>query len=197
MREETAIPEYDDVQGKIFLDLGPRHKLSLLGIYAGDYISIRPEDALENEENLYQDFEQQTFTLGANWTYIWGPNGHSRTSVSNTTSSYDVSLFDTPHWAESGEDKVILDMKPVESSFRLRNVNRYRLSTSSALDVGVDAAYTRANYDNFFGEYYNALGDPIEAYRIDTTFGATEAGGVCQLAVDRSAGADAQHRTAS
>jgi hypothetical protein len=175
-QEETAIPEYDDIQGKIFLDLGSRHKLSVLGIYSGDYLSISPEDALDGEENMYQDFEQKALTLGANWTFIWGPNGHSQTSISNTRSNYDVGLYDTPYWAETGERKVILDMKPIESTFNFRNVNRYRLSPSSALDFGVDVGYTRADYDNYYGEYHNAFGDPIAAYSIDTTFGATDIG---------------------
>ena len=77
-------------RARIFIDLASNHKLSVLGIYAGDFIRTAAEDALEQEENLYSTFEHKTLTLGANWTYIWGANGHSQTSFSNTTTDYDV-----------------------------------------------------------------------------------------------------------
>lgn len=171
---ETSIPQYSDLQGKLFFDLSPKHKLSILDVFTVDEISLSGEDAIKNEENIYTDFRFFSNTIGANWMYLWSKKGYSETSIANTSSLYDFKGFETRTLSQTGEEKVIFDLNPFESEFKLRNVNHFRFNATNAIDFGVEAKYISADYNNFYGAYNDDLGNPTVEYRVDDNLRVTK-----------------------
>ena len=171
---ETSIPEYSDIQGKVDLRLARNHRLSVLGIMATDVSNLEGEDAIENEENLYNDFFYRTHTVGANWLAIWGSRAHSETSISQTRNRYDYQLFQTVDFIRDGSHTALMDLQPTESEWRLRNVNRLILSDAHRLSTGIEVKVGHASYRNFYGAWRDELGQETNAFRVDDDIDATK-----------------------
>jgi hypothetical protein len=170
--DETSVPQYGDIQAKLAFDLSPRHKMSVLEILSVDKISQSAGNAIENEENLYSDFRFTMNTVGVNWQYLWGPSGHSNTSIAHTWSAYDFQAFETRYFRESNAEKVLLDLRPQESEVKLRNLNYVRFNDVHSSDFGVEVKMLRARNDNLYGSYNDAFGAPIDEFRVDDTVDA-------------------------
>ena len=176
--DETSIPQYGDVQAKLFFNLSPKHQLSILNVSALDKISLSGEDAIANQENLYTDFEYSTITTGANWLYLWGKNGHSETSISHTIGQYDFQGFQTRSLLlDSPEPGLLFDLRPKEQVYKLRNRNYYRFGQSLSAEFGVEVKHITTDYNNFYGAYNDELGNATAAYRVDDDIEATKTAG--------------------
>jgi hypothetical protein len=155
----SSVPQYSDVQTKMTYDLSPYHQLTAIGVMGQDQIAIKPEDAVEQKLNMYNDLTILQNTFGLDWQYIWGKAGYSNTSVSHSITQYDFALNETRYYAETGGEKVLLDQSSSEQEFRLRNVNHYRLNRILKLNFGFETKYLAADFNNYFGPYYDALGN--------------------------------------
>ena len=165
--DRSSVPQYSDVQGKLFFNISPRHKLSVISLLSLDNISLSGRDAIKKQSNFYNDFRLWSNTAGANWTYLWNTHGYSETSLSNTTNAYHSRGYETRGLIESGKEQLVFGMKPFESEFRLRNINHYRFSPGHAIELGVEAKYLDVNYDNYYGEYNDDLGNPTSEYTVN------------------------------
>ena len=85
-----AVPKYSDVQGKLSWNLGPGHKLSVLGLGGFDHIAIKPGDGDENDDQVTADFDQ--YVLGATWQWLWSDKGYSTTSLAQTYGTFGVEV---------------------------------------------------------------------------------------------------------
>lgn len=175
--DRTSVPHYSDLQGKLYFDIDPRHKLSVINLFSLDQIGLSGKDAIKKEANFYQNFRLWSNTAGANWTYLWSNQGYSETSLSNTTNGYHSSGYETRSLIETGKGQLIFSMKPLESETRLRNINHYRFNGGHAMDFGVEVKYLDVNYNNFYGVYNDELGNPTAEYRVDEHIRATKISG--------------------
>ncbi len=165
--DRSSVPQYSDVQGKLYFDLSPRHKLSVINLLSLDNISLSGKDAIKRESNFYNDFRFWSNTAGVNWTWLWSKQGFSETSLSNTTNAYHSKGYETRSLIETGQDRLVFGMKPLESEFRWRNINHYRFNAAHAIEIGTEVKYLDVNYDNSYGVYNDDLGHPTAAYRVD------------------------------
>jgi len=115
---------YSDFQGKIDLNLSSKNRLSFLGIGGIDERGTQKQDALKDNESYYGGLDTNEYTVGVNWFSVWGDNGYSHTSFSQSRTKYRQDSFHTV--SEELARKGITQ----EQSLNLRNINHFRLSQS-------------------------------------------------------------------
>ncbi|UCF63660.1 MAG: TonB-dependent receptor [bacterium] len=156
----SSVPQYSDVQTKLTYELSPHHQLTAIGVMGWDQIAIKPEDAIEQKLNMYNDLTILQNTFGLNWQYVWGKAGYSNTSFSHSVTQYNFALNETRYYSETGGKKVLLDQSSSEQEFRLRNVNHYTIHRQLKLHLGLETKYLVADFNNYYGPYFDALGNP-------------------------------------
>ncbi len=167
----AALPIYSDYQGKVVYDLSAKHRITLLGVLGMDTSIIERDDALEEQENVYGDWENTSGTFGGNWRYLWGRRGFSNTALSHTFTRYRVGTFKTQSGAE------IFDNRSMEQAWRLRNVNYVRINPAHRFEFGIDANVFKNTYDNRYAAYTDPLGQPTPALQVDDETTAARLGG--------------------
>jgi hypothetical protein len=170
----NSVPNYGDIQGKIVYDISPNHKLTLLNILGIDYINSDRDYAVENEESMYMNFNMTQNTAGINWRYLWGKSGYSNTSISHTIVKGDYLSYDTRTFRDTGIEKKLYEFNPVEQEIKFRNVNYYIMHPSHKLNFGTEIKYILNRHDDYYGDNKDALGNPIEAFKIDGKLDATK-----------------------
>jgi hypothetical protein len=153
----SIAPRFGDFQGKITYNINPHHQLRILAIGADDHSRSDEEAAVENDMVYYGNQDITQTTVGMDWQALWNQKGYSNTSVSYTASDYREDFFET------GIDKQILKNRSFETTFTLRNLNHWRLNRKHSLEFGVEAKHLLADYDNFYAENTDALGNPVPA----------------------------------
>ena len=84
-----VVPQYSNVQGMATLDVGPTHRIRLLGLGGFDALHEDDRDG-EVIANTHQ------YVGGANWRWLWSGDGYAETSLAYTRSAYRVSVTDAP-----------------------------------------------------------------------------------------------------
>lgn len=91
----TVVPDYEDVQAKVVLDLTSRTKLSLLGLWARDGMDIEdPEDPAEKRMTIGLADRQRA--AGATLQTLLGRRGLLRVTAARTDWRYSYSLKNGP-----------------------------------------------------------------------------------------------------
>ena len=162
----SAVPQYSDVQFKAVFDPAPEHRLIVLGVIGWDGIGLTADQAVQQEEDMYNDFNLFQSTLGLDWRYLWSRSGYSNTSFSHSIVKYDFGLKETRSYAETGTEKTIMTQTSGEQEYRLRNVNHYNLNRALKFDFGVEFKYLVSDFDNYYGPYYDYLGNPTPSLSV-------------------------------
>ncbi len=157
----SVVPRYGDYQGKISCHVNPSHRLTLLGILGDDHNSPDQEAALEHEMVAYGDQDLTMGTTGLNWRALWGSNGYSNTSLSYTTQKFNEDFYETSTTMH------LMRNRSLETSSILRNINHLRLGKGNSVEFGLEVKHLTADYDNFFAEYTDALGDTVPQFILD------------------------------
>lgn len=90
----TAIPHYYDFQVKTVYDVSPTNKLSLIGLYGNDQISIKAEDGdawSRGAESV--DAKGHTLVFGGKWRKIWS-KGYSNLIFGHTEHYFNQQVFE-------------------------------------------------------------------------------------------------------
>ncbi len=161
-------PTYGDIQGKLVYDFSKNHRLTFLNIFSDDESNVKKQDALDDGMNSYGDFATVQNTGGVNWRFLWGEKGYSNTSISHTSSKYDLAFFQTR------SDSILFDKESVEQELKVRNVNYYRPNSSNKLEFGVEAKLVKADYDDYYEQYHDPLGNVTPALRVDQNLSANK-----------------------
>lgn len=136
-----AAVRYSDLQGKIVLDLSPRHKLTFLGIMGEDKSTVTQEDAAELGEATFGVNGSREYTAGLNWFFIWNDKGYSNTSFSYSRTTFDASIDKT------ATGLAYLDNLSTDAAWHLRNVGHYTFNHVHKLRFGFDLRNLVAGYD--------------------------------------------------
>jgi len=166
----TIAPIYGDMQGKIVYDLNPNHKVTLLGVWGADHNSPDRETGEKNDMIYYGNQDVHEATTGVNWRAVWGKSGYSNTSLAYTSSKFKEDFFET----NTGLLKV--KNRSHEQAFKFRNVNHFRLHQRHTIELGVDAKHLATDYDNFYAETTDALGDTVAALSLKNNITANKFG---------------------
>jgi len=167
----TVAPRYGDYQGKIALDLSPKHKLTLLGIFGDDHNAPDRETGQENDMILYGNQDIYEHTAGVNWRAVWNRRGYSNTSVSATSQKFNED------WSETSTGLNAFRNHTDEITYKFRNVNHFRLFPSLAVEFGMEAKALRSSFDNWAAATTNAMGDSIPEWTLNQNVTATKTAG--------------------
>lgn len=170
MNEKVGLPVYSDIQGKVVYDLSENHKISVIDIFSYDNQKMNQEDAKENKNNVFIDYKYYTNTAGINWQYLWGKSGYSNTSFSHTYSKTDGLFYQTR------DGKLLLNNNSLEQEFKFRNSNNWILDRAFKFEFGLDAKGISTNYNQFYNEYQDLLGQKTEALQVDKKINTFKAG---------------------
>lgn len=120
----TAVPHYQNVQGKLVYDLSPRNKLILDGIFGNDWIHIEEEaSAYRSTQGIIIDAKSHQYALGGTLKSLFG-NGYSLFTLSRTLNYWNHYVTDTNkitvyhNYATEAENSVKFDLtlKPLTNS---------------------------------------------------------------------------------
>lgn len=149
-----AMPNYGDMQGKIVYNINDKNKISILNLMSVDQINLKYENAIEtNVTNVYGKTDGITNTAGINWQYIWAQNGYSNTSISHTYTKYNREYFETK------SRNLLTNNESVENSFKIRNVNYYKLDKQNSIEFGVEASAFINKFDYVFESWQDNYGN--------------------------------------
>lgn len=158
---ESTIPKYSDYQTKFVYNLSDKHKIILLNITALDKFSNKKADAIENSKNIYGGGKVFQSTTGFNCQYLWGNNGFSNLSLSHTFTKRNSKYLMTR------TEDVFLDHFTLDQYYNLRNINYYRINSSHSVEGGIEAKLLNTEYDNFYAQYIDLMGNLTSELHVD------------------------------
>lgn len=167
----TVAPVYGDIIGKLTYDLDAYNKLIFIGVFADDHNSPDREVAEENYMTHFgtQDVYQSIF--GLNWRSLWGKIGYSNTSVAYSQNNFSEDFYETT------TAKYDIKNHSTEQAFKFRNINHFVLSKINTLELGLEAKILNEDYDNWYNQSTNTLGDTVPALILKNEISATKFGG--------------------
>ncbi len=159
----SAAPEYGDIQAKFTYHFNPYHQLSFISVYADDHNEPDQENAEDNFMSHFGNQDLYQGTWGVNWRALWGTNTSSNTSVAITNSRFKEDFYETT----TGQYDI--RNRSNETELKLRNCNYSRISSNLSIEFGLDYKHLIYDYDNWYNETTNDIGDPVPAFTFDKT----------------------------
>jgi CarboxypepD_reg-like domain/TonB dependent receptor-like, beta-barrel/TonB-dependent Receptor Plug Domain len=159
--DESSIPNYADIQGKFVYDISDKSQISIINITAVDDISGSRQGSIDQDESHYANFKYTGITTGINWRYLWQDAGYSNTSLAATSRKYDATVHTTRDAA------LVADWTTSDISFNLRNSNYYKFDNSHKVEFGMEVKHLISDFDNYYGEYNDVLGNVTAEYTIN------------------------------
>jgi hypothetical protein len=167
----TVAPIYGDMQGKIVYEINQSHKLMLLGVFADDHNAPDRKTGQENYMTHYGNQDLYQATTGLNWRAIWGKSGYSNTSLAYTSNKYDED------WYETTTGIYEIRNRTGEQALKLRNINHFRLNKNNSFEFGIEAKKLIEDYDNWYAESTNDIGEPVPALTLKNEITGNKIGG--------------------
>jgi hypothetical protein len=146
-------PVYGSFQGKIVYDLSRNHRLNFVVVSGYDKNTPTEEQARDLDYSVYGSEEHVQFTLGVDWRWLWARNGYSNTSLSYSTVRYKS------NWSRIRTDNLFIENDSQEQWLGIRNSNRIRFDSRNTIEFGMDAKYLLNDYNTFFAESIDPLGN--------------------------------------
>jgi len=159
----TVAPSYGDIQGKITFDIDKNNKIMLLGVFGDDHMSSDQQNAIDNKMVFYGDQDIYQTTIGLNWRSLWSNKGYSNTSISFNSMNFIEDYYET------GTADSLIKNHSNDMFYQLRNINYYQFNNQHSIKFGIEVKHILADYDNWYSEYTDALGNPLESFTIDET----------------------------
>ena len=172
----TVAPRYGDAQGKITLDLGSRHRLTVFGLLADDHMRSDSTVAVENAMVHFGDQDLWAGTAGVNWRALWG------TAISNTSLAYGGNRYDEEFF-ETNSGGALLRNRSTEQWITVRNVTRAQLGSPYAVEFGAEAKRGVGHFDNVYFARHDALGTPVPELVLDRKIADTRLSAFATLIV--------------
>lgn len=164
LMNETVVPRYSDYQGKMVLDLSPRHRISLIGIWGDDYVNFEGYDNFRGvyvSEGWVDCFQ---FGSGLTWRYLWSRNGYSNNSASYSSNKT------TNEFQRSGGETERINEKISGERVKLRNVNFLRISSHHEFEAGFELKYLLNDYNLAYFRYFDFFGRPMPPFALKRRF---------------------------
>ncbi|MCF6270406.1 MAG: TonB-dependent receptor [Melioribacteraceae bacterium] len=159
----SVAPTYGDISGKIVYDIDKNNKLMLVGVFGDDHLSTDKNTAIENKMVFYGDQDIYQSTIGLNWRSLWSNKGYSNTSISFNSMKFIEDFYET------GSADLLITNRSNDMFYQFRNINFYQFNNRHSVKFGVEAKHIIADYDNWYSEYTDAVGNPIESFTINET----------------------------
>jgi len=145
-------PAFSDYQGKLYYDITPSNRLTMLGLLGYDAIDFDRAQAQEDGNAVYGAFDVVEATVGANWRKIWNASAYTNAAFSYLSTRYDGTVYDT------SDDFVSIKNKSLSRTYQVRTNTYYRINQRHKMEAGFDARFLVDNYDDFSGRTYDDYG---------------------------------------
>lgn len=159
----TVAPTYGDISGKIVYDIDKNNKLMIVGVFGDDHMSSDQQNAIDNQMVFYGDQDIYQSTIGLNWRSLWSNKGYSNTSISFNSQKFIEDFYET------GSADLLITNHSNDMFYQFRNINFYQFNNQHSIKFGVEAKHIIADYDNWYSEYTDAVGNPVESFTINET----------------------------
>lgn len=170
VNEAGPLPHYWDAQGKFTYDFSDRHKITIINVFAHDFIDFSYDQALEDQSFLYGKTKIISNTAGMNWRYIWGQNGYSNFSVSHT---YLKNIND---YDETSTQEWLLINRSIENNLSFRNTNYVKISEKSKIEFGFEAKVGLQDFNIKYAEYVDRVGNIVPEMEFKNNFNSLKTG---------------------
>ncbi len=157
----SVAPIYGDFEGKIVYDINKNNKLMLVGVFGDDHLSTNQDVAIENKMVFYGDQDIYQSTIGLNWRSLWSNKGYSNTSISYNSMKFIEDFYET------GSADLLIKNNSNDAFYQFRNINFYQFNNQHSIKFGVEAKHIIADYNNWYAEYTDAVGNPVESFTIN------------------------------
>ncbi|MEM1127249.1 MAG: TonB-dependent receptor [Bacteroidota bacterium] len=156
-------PTFGDMQGKVSLQLAPRHTLSLLNLYGQSRFQQTAQDARDDGTRDFIDSRNNQNTTGLNWRALWQAGGYSSTSLSYSfrRSELDSRLAET--------NQVNLTDELVDRYLHLRSVHFYERTPRAKTEFGAEMLWERGRYTRAQPAFVSRTGVAQPGYDQDLT----------------------------
>ena len=163
-----AVPRYSDFQGMATVDLGPTHRLQVLGLGGLDAIDL----SLDDRADAAVVSRAGQYVGGLNWRWLWSANGYAETSIARTRADYGVRVTE----AADDEARTLFENDSREQETVLRSHWRYRPRAGTALAWGVTARRLSGDFDLFARSDRTRLGTRDEQLDVQTVLTGRKTG---------------------
>lgn len=169
MLDFAVTPMYSDAQGKVVYDINPQQRVSILDIFGMDKNKITKETAIKDQDiSAYGSDDHYENTLGANWRALWDKSSYSETSLSQSFGIFKRNFI------EYDTDMPVIHLDSREIAYTLRNENHIRFNPQHSIEFGFEGKILNYNYNNIYGEYADALGNPTPEIHVTSDIRAAQ-----------------------
>ena len=154
-QDDLGRPRFDDWIVKTTTELTPRHKISLLGIFAPEEFDKEIEHVFNSPgaaANDIVDFEEDKSLFGLNWRFLTGSASVLHTSLyrRRTDRLIDVGkawpIASPPQSPADFESRLVLNQDNLETELGMRSVFTYVRSAATTITTGLE--FSRTRFDN-------------------------------------------------
>ncbi len=156
----SAVPYYDNALGKLTFRLGRANELSLLGIWGGDFIHIKPdEDVVRNRYSVRQRTDR--YAGGVSLQTLFGDVGYGRLLLSGSDARWNGFVY-----RDTFTDDTLQTNRTSDGYFGLRYDALRRWLGTHETQAGLGINRARFNYDFYsmpdtvWRHGYDSLGNP-------------------------------------
>jgi hypothetical protein len=166
----SVAPIYGDYQWKVVYDLNPFHKIMVVGLWGDDFNNPDRQTGSENKMVNYGTQDIYERTTGINWRAVWNKNGYSNSSVSLTSTKFEEDFYET------NTGLLTYQNYAQNHTFKLRNINHFRLNKSISLELGLEAKRILSDFNNSYAETTNIFGKSIPSLAFQKEISANNLG---------------------
>jgi len=147
-------PRFGDGLVKFAWDLGPRHRIRIVGLAGASRMAFGVDTAVREGFNNAIDYETAQSTAGIDWRALW-KNGFSETSLSYSSFANDYALTDV-----TKESRYFV-ADTGRRTLTLRNINTWQVSPQNRIVFGLDLIGERERFNNYFAAHISRWDLPI------------------------------------
>jgi outer membrane receptor protein involved in Fe transport len=158
-----ALPSYWDVVGKVSYDLGSSDRLSLVGFYFPDDLTLEADPDGETRYGVWSGLDHKRSdhgrAVGLNWRRLLGSRGYMLTTASHVSNSWTT---------ERGtEDSPALVGDAIrQEEFQLKSELNTKLSNLMSVRLGLFAEQIHSEYNTWSAPDTTTTGAVIPGYRV-------------------------------
>ena len=154
-QDDLGRPRFRDWIVKTTTELNPRHKISLLGIFAPEEFDKEVEHVINSPgggANDIVDFEEDKSLFGLNWRFLTGSASVLQTSLYRRHTDRLINLGKAwpiespPRSPADFESRLILNQDNLETELGMRSVFTYVRSAATTVTAGLE--FSRTHFDN-------------------------------------------------
>jgi outer membrane receptor protein involved in Fe transport len=159
-----ALPSYWDVVGKVTYDLGNSDRLSLVGFYFPDDLTLAADPESEERHGNWSELDLKRSdhgrAVGLNWRHLLGGRGYLLTTASQVSNSWTTSRG-------TADDSDLVGDAIREEELQLKSEMNYEFSDRVSMRFGIFGEQINSEHNTWSIADTLDTGSVIPAYRVE------------------------------